>query len=77
MLALGPSLGCPTPEFGCLCRLVNFGYGIRDCANAACGPEVGAQVIAYGVAACAAAGVGVAATEVTGAFPSMYQSPDL
>uniref|UniRef100_L2FNP0 CFEM domain protein n=1 Tax=Colletotrichum fructicola (strain Nara gc5) TaxID=1213859 RepID=L2FNP0_COLFN len=28
------SLGCSTPDPACLCRNVNFGYGIRDCSNA-------------------------------------------
>jgi hypothetical protein len=53
MLALAPSLGCATPEAACLCHNVNFGYGIRDCSNEACGAAVAATVIAYGNAYCA------------------------
>lgn len=52
MLNLAPSLGCSGADAACLCRNVNFGYGIRDCSNAACGTEVAPTVIAYGVAYC-------------------------
>jgi hypothetical protein len=52
MLALAPSLGCPTANATCLCSNTDFGYGIRDCANEACGSEA-AAIIAYGVSYCA------------------------
>jgi hypothetical protein len=53
MLALAPSLGCTSSDAACLCRNVNFGYGIRDCSTAACGgAEAAAPVIAYGATYC-------------------------
>ncbi|KAJ2973570.1 hypothetical protein NQ176_g6534 [Zarea fungicola] len=47
MLAQYQALGCSTNDPACLCRNVNFGYGIRDCANGACGVDVGSTVIAF------------------------------
>ncbi|KAE9567213.1 hypothetical protein CGMCC3_g16634 [Colletotrichum fructicola] len=55
MLAQYESLGCTSPDPSCLCRNVNFGYGLRDCSNGACGTNVASTVIAYGSAYCAAA----------------------
>jgi hypothetical protein len=53
MLALAPSLGCEgQANAQCLCKNVNFGYGIRDCSNAACGADVASTVIAYGSSYC-------------------------
>jgi hypothetical protein len=52
MLALAPSLGCEQATADCLCKNVNFGYGIRDCSNAACGTAVASTVIAYGSSYC-------------------------
>ncbi|KAI1810627.1 hypothetical protein GGS20DRAFT_579729 [Poronia punctata] len=50
------ALGCPSPSDAyCLCNNVDFGYGIRDCANGACGTAVGSTVIAYGSTYCAQA----------------------
>ncbi|KAI3316935.1 hypothetical protein HD806DRAFT_551279 [Xylariaceae sp. AK1471] len=49
------ALGCTSPDPYCLCNNVNFGYGIRDCANGACGAAVGSTVIAYGSTYCAQA----------------------
>jgi hypothetical protein len=48
MLALAPSLGCSSTDAACLCKNVNFGYGIRDCSNAACGTAIASTVIAFG-----------------------------
>jgi hypothetical protein len=55
MLALAPSLGCATPNPECLCANPNFGYGIRDCADAACGgdTEASSSVVAYVIQYCA------------------------
>ena len=47
LLAQYASLGCATPEPACLCQNVNFGYGIRDCSNGACGTAVASTVIAF------------------------------
>ncbi|KAI0168066.1 hypothetical protein BJ166DRAFT_246707 [Pestalotiopsis sp. NC0098] len=49
------SLGCSSPDPACLCSNVNFGYGIRDCSNGACGTDVASTVIAYESAYCASA----------------------
>ncbi|OAQ96687.1 hypothetical protein LLEC1_02203 [Akanthomyces lecanii] len=40
-------LGCSSPEASCLCQNPNFGYGLRDCSNGACGPDIGSTVIAF------------------------------
>lgn len=29
------TLGCSSPKSACLCKNLNFGYGLRDCANGA------------------------------------------
>lgn len=43
------TLGCAsTSNAACLCSNVNFGYGIRDCANGACGTAVGNTVMLLG-----------------------------
>lgn len=55
MLAQYSSLGCATPAPACLCRNVNFGFGLRDCANGACGTAIASTVIAYGSSYCASA----------------------
>jgi hypothetical protein len=55
MLAQYSTLGCDSPDPACLCRNVNFGYGIRDCANGACGTVTGSTVIAFGSSYCAIA----------------------
>ncbi|KAF2215022.1 hypothetical protein CERZMDRAFT_120495 [Cercospora zeae-maydis SCOH1-5] len=89
MLALAPSLGCPDAQADCLCRNVDFGYGVRDCANQAC-PDASAaqQVIAYGTQYCggalggeggaSAAGAGGASSSAfgteSGATPSATES---
>ena len=53
MLALAPSLGCPDAQADCLCRNADFGFGVRDCANQACGDAAAAQqVSAYGTQYC-------------------------
>lgn len=55
MKAQYSALGCSGPDSYCLCNNVNFGYGLRDCANGACGSAVASTVIAYGSAYCATA----------------------
>ncbi|KAH6692832.1 hypothetical protein BKA61DRAFT_637637 [Leptodontidium sp. MPI-SDFR-AT-0119] len=49
------SLGCSSPDPSCLCSNVNFGFGIRDCSNGACGTAVASTVIAYESAYCSSA----------------------
>ncbi|KAL7939879.1 hypothetical protein V8C35DRAFT_326634 [Trichoderma chlorosporum] len=55
LLAQYSTLGCGTPDPACLCRNVNFGYGIRDCSNGACGSAVASTVIAFESTYCASA----------------------
>ncbi|KAK7515260.1 uncharacterized protein IWZ02DRAFT_435715 [Phyllosticta citriasiana] len=48
--------GCAQGNIVCYCQKVNYGYGIRDCANEACSsPEDAANVISYGSNYCAGA----------------------
>lgn len=53
MLAKSEELGCSAPDAACLCTKPDFGYGIRDCSNAACGAEAAVSVISYGQSYCA------------------------
>ncbi|KAH8812141.1 hypothetical protein F5884DRAFT_877588 [Xylogone sp. PMI_703] len=55
MLAQYSALGCSSPDPRCLCENVNFGFGLRDCSNGACGPAVASTVIAFGSSYCASA----------------------
>ncbi|KFZ05019.1 hypothetical protein V501_08731, partial [Pseudogymnoascus sp. VKM F-4519 (FW-2642)] len=51
MLAQAATLGCSTTDSSCLCNKSDFAYGIRDCANEACGSDA-PKIIAYGTAFC-------------------------
>ncbi|KAK1782979.1 hypothetical protein QBC45DRAFT_475063 [Copromyces sp. CBS 386.78] len=42
------ALGCASPAPSCLCKNTNFGYGLRNYSNSACGTAVTSSVIAYG-----------------------------
>lgn len=55
MLAKYDSLGCATSDPSCLCRNNNFYYGIRDCANAACGTAVASTVLTFESGYCTSA----------------------
>ncbi len=55
MLAQYSSLGCTSPDPSCVCKNINFYYGIRDCSNAACGTAVASTVIAFESGYCASA----------------------
>ncbi|KAI0397164.1 hypothetical protein F5Y17DRAFT_416525 [Xylariaceae sp. FL0594] len=82
MLNKASSLGCNggTTENAvdgtCLCKNVNFSYGVRDCARAVCPSESEVQsVIQYGVNWCGAKGIiinglGVTADPATATAPS-------
>ncbi|KAH7009349.1 uncharacterized protein B0I36DRAFT_370306 [Microdochium trichocladiopsis] len=48
LIAQYSALGCSKPDPACLCRNVNFGNGIRDCSNGACGTAVASTVISFG-----------------------------
>lgn len=52
MMSLASSLGCSGSDAACLCSNPDFGYGIRDCSNQACGAEVASSVITYGSSYC-------------------------
>jgi hypothetical protein len=55
MLAQYSALGCAALEASCLCSNVNFGYGLTDCADGACGTAVASTVIEFGSSYCASA----------------------
>ncbi|KAJ8131093.1 hypothetical protein O1611_g2530 [Lasiodiplodia mahajangana] len=58
----------------CLCKNINFLYGIIDCANAVCPDGVAQTVVQYGVDWCAAQGVIVSGLSAT-PDPSVVSSP--
>ncbi|KKY16885.1 putative cfem domain protein [Diplodia seriata] len=45
--------GCSQGDVSCQCNNADFGYGLRDCANEACGSQDAASVISYGNSYCA------------------------
>ena len=54
MLGIATSqFGCGQNDVLCYCREPNFGYGVRDCANEACGSGEASTVIAFGTQYCA------------------------
>jgi len=53
MLALASSLGCNPTDASCLCKNKDFGYGINDCTNEACGSADVPDVQSYGASMCA------------------------
>ncbi|KAK3934651.1 hypothetical protein QBC46DRAFT_368066 [Diplogelasinospora grovesii] len=71
MVAMYSSLGCASPDPSCLCSNVNFGYGLRDCSNGACGTDVASTVIAYGSAYCASASATATPTATGTCFNNM------
>ncbi|KAF2786942.1 hypothetical protein K505DRAFT_189268, partial [Melanomma pulvis-pyrius CBS 109.77] len=44
--------GCTAGDVVCYCTKLDFGYGVRDCANEACTNGESGQVIAYGTNYC-------------------------
>lgn len=46
------SFGCEATDVNCYCQEPNFGYGIRDCANEACGGDQAQAIISYGRVYC-------------------------
>ncbi|KAK4108633.1 hypothetical protein N656DRAFT_771592 [Canariomyces notabilis] len=59
MLNKGAELGCPDGNIACLCRNVNFGYGIHDCSISVCAGNIEQAniAIAWGNDLCLANGV--------------------
>jgi len=47
MLSKYSDLGCTTSDPSCLCRNMNFYYGIRDCSNGACGTQVASTILSF------------------------------
>ncbi|KAI1007479.1 hypothetical protein K3495_g738 [Podosphaera aphanis] len=74
MLEKASELGCAAGDVACLCKNVDFAYGIRDCSTAVCGAEAAAPVIAYGEKYCGSVGTTVnsspSATTTIGGSPS-------
>lgn len=58
MLAKAPELGCAPGDAACLCRKIDFSYGIRDCSTDVCPPQQVASVISYGESYCKSPGLG-------------------
>ncbi|KAH7027556.1 uncharacterized protein B0I36DRAFT_375369 [Microdochium trichocladiopsis] len=58
MVAQYSALGCSQPNAACLCKNQDFGNGIRDCSNGACGTDAARPVISYGSSYCASATAG-------------------
>ncbi|KAK4963851.1 hypothetical protein LTR66_012614, partial [Elasticomyces elasticus] len=53
MLQIATSqFGCAPGNVTCYCTNQNFGYGIRDCSNAACTPDQAASVMSFGASYC-------------------------
>jgi len=45
---------CAQGDFACYCGNPDFGYGVRDCSNQACGsPDAASSVISYASSFCA------------------------
>ncbi|PYH85074.1 hypothetical protein BO82DRAFT_381106 [Aspergillus uvarum CBS 121591] len=70
MLAQYDSLGCTTSDPSCLCRNINFYYGIRDCANAACGTAAASTVLAFESGYCTSAIAAETTSPVTTSTPT-------
>ena len=51
MLDQSSDLGCGAEDAGCLCKNVNFTYGIRDCSLQACQDDA-EGIINYGAEYC-------------------------
>ncbi|KAI0457220.1 hypothetical protein F5B21DRAFT_100376 [Xylaria acuta] len=72
MLGQASQLGCGSGgstedavDGACLCKNIDFSYGIIDCANAACPQGVASTVVQYGVDWCAEKGVVVGGLNAT------------
>ncbi|KAI0467789.1 hypothetical protein F4859DRAFT_517659 [Xylaria cf. heliscus] len=72
MLGQASQLGCGSGgstedavDGACLCKNIDFSYGIIDCANAACPQGVAPTVIQYGIDWCAEQGVIVGGLSAT------------
>jgi hypothetical protein len=56
MFGKASELGCAAGDDACLCKNVDFGYGIRDCSNAVCtASSDAAAATSYGSSLCASA----------------------
>ena len=57
MLGKASSLGCATSDYACLCKNMDFGFGVRDCSTALCAaqkpPVDPTQIISVGNSFCA------------------------
>lgn len=51
MLDQSKDLGCDAEDVGCLCKNVNFTYGIRDCSLQSCEDDA-EGIINYGAEYC-------------------------
>ncbi|KAI0424667.1 hypothetical protein F5Y09DRAFT_130776 [Xylaria sp. FL1042] len=81
MLGQASQLGCNSGgssqdavDGACLCKNVDFSYGIIDCANAVCPDGVASQVIQYGINWCGEKGIYISGLSAT-PDPSIASSP--
>jgi len=45
---------CAQGDFACYCGNPDFGFGVRDCSNQACGsPDAASSIISYASSFCA------------------------
>ncbi len=65
LLAKAPALGCSSNDAACVCKNVDFGYGLRDCAIQACGAAQEAAVLAYGTSYCQCTYTNILCRDVT------------
>ncbi|WEW62020.1 hypothetical protein PRK78_007520 [Emydomyces testavorans] len=56
MLNKAPQLGCGNNDMACLCSKIDFGYGVRDCTQQACGGVDLEKIVALGQSMCASNG---------------------
>ncbi|KAI1427566.1 hypothetical protein F5Y12DRAFT_159529 [Xylaria sp. FL1777] len=81
MLSQASQLGCGgggstenAVDGACLCKNVDFSYGIIDCANAACPNGVAPTVIQYGINWCGEKGIFISGLSAT-PDPAIASSP--
>lgn len=76
MLGIANSqFGCGQGDVLCYCREPNFGYGVRDCANEACGSNDASTVIAFGTQYCQSKFISSSFASIT--LTNMSKTPSL
>lgn len=53
MIGMAENLGCASGDAACLCTMVNFGFGVRDCSDQSCNNATNAaNAVAYANSYC-------------------------